>query len=196
MGTVAIRVSIRIYLDNACMKECMTSQVFDLHAKTLLSLQAEMSHLKTVLDGALSADVIDRATNAIWAAQTVLAESSQITSICTAHAGPCGINAENHHLSTTFAMCVAMYVLLSMCFATYEAFCSGQAFPVCLWKQVAGLPCKFAGGLWTFVVVVYRCLPSGLREIVEDVYRCIPVISPIAWLVALCIVHTGGVVHA
>jgi len=181
MGTVGIRVSIRIYLDIACMKECMTSQVFDLHAKTLLSWQAKMSHLKTVLDGALSADVIDRATNAIWAAQTVLAERSQITSICTANAGPCGINAENHHLGTIFAMCVAMYVLLSMCFATYEAFCSGQAFAVCLWKQVAGLPCKFAGGLWTCVGVVYRC---------------IPVISPLAWLAALCIVHTGGVVHA
>ena len=174
----------------------MTSQVLDLHAKALLFCQAEMSHLKTVLDAGLSADVIDRATNAIWAAQTALAEYSHTLSICTAHTGLCEINVENHYLSTTLAMYVAMYALLSICFAIYEAVCTGKAFAVCLWKKVTALPCKFASGLWTFVMAVYCCLPSGLREVVEDVYNCIPVISPLAWLVALCIVHTGEVVHA
>jgi len=145
-----IRISIRIYLDHVCMAECMTSQVVEWHAMALLSLQAEMSHFKTVLDADLSVDVIDRVTNAIREAQTAIA-------MCTAYTGPLAISVQNHHLTTIFAM----YAILSMCLAA-------------------------------FVVVVYCCLPSGLRKVVEGVYRCISVISPLVCLVALYILHTGG----
>jgi len=133
------------------MAQCMTPQALDWHCKELLSLQAEMSHLKTAN---LSVDFIDRATNLIRAAQTTI-------DMCTARTRPFEINIQKYHLITI----LALYAALWICFAT-------------------------------FVEIIYRCLPSGLRKGLDDVYHCIPVISPLTYFVALCIVHTGGVIRA
>lgn len=177
-----------IYPDNTLMKHFMISQVYDFHPDAILSLQAELSHLKADFDEAWSVDVINRATSTILAAQASIIKGccdqnipSHAMSMCTTTIEVLEPIVKENFLITA----LPMYLLFSIYLATYEAIRTDTSFIFCLLVEIITLP-------WTIVI--------GLAEIVIDIYSLIAVfplhIHLIVAIVASCTVHTGGVVHA